>query len=83
MVYSFSKVLEMMKCKNPTSIGAIKFFHESFARFTVSKIRVTVKEFKEFIKDFSILHITTAPYHSPSNEQAERFVGTFKRALKV
>ena len=42
----------------------------------------TAKEFKDFCKAFSIVHITTAPYHSQSNGQTERFVDTFKQALK-
>ena len=31
---------------------------------------------------FLILHITTAPYHPRLNGQTERFVDTFKQALK-
>ena len=39
-------------------------------------------EFKEFCQTFSVEYITIAPYHPRSNGQAERFVDTFKRALK-
>lgn len=40
------------------------------------------KDFENFCKIFSVEHLTTPPYHPKSNEQAEWFVETFKRALK-
>ena len=40
------------------------------------------KEFKDFCKTFLMVHITTTPYHPQSNVQTERFVNTFKQALK-
>ena len=38
----------------------------------------TSEEFSQFMKANGIKHIRTAPYHSSSNGQAERFVQTFK-----
>eukprot|EP00106_Octopus_bimaculoides_P020916 XP_014788358.1 PREDICTED: uncharacterized protein K02A2.6-like [Octopus bimaculoides] len=39
-------------------------------------------EFKNFYKMYSNEYISTPPYHPRLNRQAERFVDTFKRALK-
>ena len=45
-------------------------------------LSATSKEFEEFCKALSIEHLTIAIYHPRSNGLAERFVDTFKRALK-
>ena len=42
----------------------------------------TSDEFKEFMLNCGILHIKTAPYHSQTNGEAERFVQTFKNFVK-
>ena len=42
----------------------------------------TSRDFKEFMGDFQVDHITTLAYHPRSNRQTERFVDTLRRALK-
>ena len=42
----------------------------------------TSEEFTEFMKVNSIKHIRSAPYHPSTNGLEERFVQTFKRAMK-
>ena len=40
-------------------------------------------EFQLFCEDNGIKHVTSAPYHQSSNGQAERFVQTVKKGLKM
>ena len=89
VVDSFSKWPEVMKCKNPMYSSTIRFLHELFTRFDIPDTIVsnngtqfTAKELKDFCKAFSIVPITTTLYHTRSNGLAERFVDTFKRAIK-
>ena len=43
----------------------------------------TSYEFEEFLKCNGIKHIRSAPYHPATNGEAERFVQTFKHAMKI
>ena len=43
----------------------------------------TSEEFASFMKRIGIKHIHCAPYHPSSNGTAERFVQTFKKAMKA
>ena len=86
---SYSKWLEVIRCRRPTTGTTIGFLHELFARFGVVDCVVsdngsqfTSVEFKEFCKIFQIKDITIPQYHPRSIGQAERFVDTLKRALK-
>ena len=77
------------KKKKKTTETVISFQHELFTRFAVAdfivsdnKTQFTSKEFKEFCRTYVFEHVTIAPYQPRSNSQTERFVDTFKRALK-
>ena len=41
------------------------------------------EEFSRFVKENEIKHLRSAPYHPATNGQAERFIQTFKRAMKA
>ena len=43
----------------------------------------TADKFGEFLRSNSIKHIRSAPYHPATNGLAERFVQTFKQALRA
>ena len=89
VIDSYSKWPEVIRTKNPTTETTILALHELFARFGVVDCLVTdngsqftSNEFKIFMENFQVKHITIPPYHPRSNGQAERFVDTIKRALK-
>ncbi|XP_062537694.1 uncharacterized protein K02A2.6-like [Armigeres subalbatus] len=73
-------------------VYAVTKFHRIFifARFGMPNTLVSDNngvqfksaEFASFCIDNAIDHITTAPYHPQSNGQAERFIDTFKRAIR-
>ena len=42
----------------------------------------TSREFCQFVKQYGIKHVTSAPYHPSTNGQAECAVQTFKRAIE-
>ena len=51
-------------------------------RFHFFATQFILTEFKGFSKIFVVEHMPIAPYHPRSNDQAERFLDIFKRALK-
>ena len=89
IVDSFTKWLEVFKCKTPMTKTTIKVLQELFARFGLPETIVhdngtpfTSKEFENFCKLLSINHLKSASYHPRSNGLVERFINVFKRAIK-
>ena len=89
IVDSYSKWPEVFKYKHPTATKTIRALNEVFSRLGVPNTIVrdngtmfTGSEFKVYYDSLAIEHITTPTYNPRSNGQAERFVDTFKRALK-
>ena len=88
IVDSYSKWPEVFKYKHPTATSTIKALNEVFRQLGVPNTIVsdngmmfTGSEFK--VCDLlAVEHITTPTYNPWSNGQAERFVDTFKWALK-
>ncbi|XP_061506862.1 uncharacterized protein K02A2.6-like [Anopheles gambiae] len=86
---SFSKWPEIIPTKTISSTATIRILRNIFARFGMPTVLVsdngtqfTSADFAEFCNTNGVEHIRTAPFHPQSNGQAERFVDTFKRALK-
>ncbi|XP_065085347.1 uncharacterized protein K02A2.6-like [Ochlerotatus camptorhynchus] len=88
-VDSFSKWPEVIRTRRITASATISTLRSIFARLGMLETLVsdngtkfTSSEFAQFCKTNGIDHVTTAPFHPQSNGQAERFVDTFKRAIK-
>ncbi|XP_065083396.1 uncharacterized protein K02A2.6-like [Ochlerotatus camptorhynchus] len=84
-----SKWPEVVPTQRITSTATISILRNIFARLGMPETLVsdngtqfTSSEFQKFCSDSGIDNVTTAPFHPQSNGQAERFVDTFKRALK-
>ena len=89
-VDAHSKWPEVMPMKSTTSTKTIQRCRELFARHGVPQQLVSDNgpqfvsaEFEHFLKMNGIKHSTSAPYHPASNGLAERFVQTFKQALRA
>lgn len=89
IVDRFSKWPEVYRYKHPAASNTIKALDEIFSRFGVVNTIVndnatmfTGKEFKDYCDSLAIEHVTTPTYNPRSNGQEERFVDTFKRALR-
>ncbi|CAB4043809.1 uncharacterized protein K02A2.6-like, partial [Paramuricea clavata] len=89
IVDAHSKWPEVEMMPSTTSTQTIDRLQTIFARYglpaqvvTDNGPQFTSAEFQLFLKTNGIKHITTAPFHPATNGQAERFVQSFKHAMK-
>ena len=89
-VDAHSKWPEVVTMSSTTSQLTIDVLRSLFSRYGLPEQLVsdngpqfTSEEFAQFTKMNGIKHILCAPYHPSSNGLAERFVQTFKRAMKA
>ena len=89
LVDSYSKWLEVAVVPSCSASATIRFLRNVFATHGIPDLIVsdnrtafTSEEFRSFLKRNSIRHTTSAPHHPSSNGLAERYVQTFKEALK-
>ena len=90
VVDAHSKWLEVIPMTTTTTEKTITELRKLFAAYglpeqivTDNGTQFTSEEFQMFMKQNAVKHIHSAPYHPATNGEAERFVQTFKRALKA
>ena len=90
LVDAHSKWPEVVEMNTTTSAKTIEVMRTFLASYGIPEQVVsdngpqfTADEFVEFMKGNRIKHIRSTPYHPSTNGLAERFVQTFKRALKA
>lgn len=89
IVDSYSKWPEIYSTNSTSTSATIDCLQDCFARFgnpvelvSDNATGFTSAVFKTFCEENGIVHKTIAAFHPQSNGQAEKFVDTFKRALK-
>lgn len=89
IVDAFTKWPEIIATTRISAAATITLLRGVCARLGMPNIIVsdngtqfTSSEFADFCAENGITHLRTASYHPQSNGQAERFVDTFKRALR-
>ena len=89
VVDSHSKWPEVFQMNSTTASATISILRMLFARFGIPREIVSDNgpqfishEMKEFLKSNGIRHMTSAPFHPRTNGLAERFVQSFKQAIK-
>lgn len=90
VVDSHSKWLEVIPMSSTTAQKTVSVLRQLFTAYGLPEQVVSdngpqfvSSEFSEFMRENGVKHIRTSPYHPSSNGEAERFVQTFKRALKA
>jgi hypothetical protein len=89
MIDSYSKWPEVYRMSTTSAPATVQVLRTVVDRFGIPKeivsdngSQLTSYEFDQFCKEFAIKHTFSPPYHPQSNGQIERFVDTFKRAMK-
>ena len=89
-VDAHSKWPEVHPMVSTTATKTVDLLRSLFAAYGLPEQVVTdngpqfiAEEFATFMRTNGIRHIRTAPYHPSSNGQAERFVQSFKQAIKA
>ena len=90
VVDAHSKWPEVQEMKSTTAAKTIEVLRQMFARYGLPEQLVSdngpqfiAEEFATFLKQNAVKHIKCAPYHPSSNGLAERFVRTFKEAMRT
>ena len=89
-VDAHSKWAEVVEMSQTTTAKTITALRHMFATHGIPEQLVsdngpqfTSTEFVEFVKANGIKHTKSSPYHPATNGEAERFVRTFKEAMKT
>lgn len=90
IIDAFSKWLDVKEMSDITSDTIIRAFKEYICTWGIPNKLVTdngpsfcSETFKEFVANYNIEHIKTAPYHPASNGAAENAVKIFKKKFKA
>ena len=90
VVDAHSKWPEVFELRQTTSTQTISVLRHLFARYGLPNQIVSdngpqfvSEEFETFVKANGIKHTRCSPYHPSSNGAVERFVRTFKQAMKA
>ena len=89
LIDAHSKWIEAVCTPSTSSASVINELQTLFAKFGLPETIVTdngtgftSQEFKSYLKDNGVQHVTSSPYHPSSNGLAERAVQIVKRGLK-
>ena len=90
LVDAHSKWPEVIEMTSTTSQSTISVLRNLFASYGLplqivsdNGPQFTSAEFAKFLKMNGVKHILCSPYHPSSNGLAERFVKTFKQAMRA
>lgn len=89
VVDSHSKWPEVVPLSSTSATATINVLRNIFAHLGLPKTLVSdngpqfvADEFKTFLRQNGVKHVTASPYHPRTNGLAERFVRSFKAAMK-